>query len=120
MKLGYSYRLTQYAFGLGLLALVLASGIVFFLNLVTLRAERYQTQFTSRLTHASHTETTMEAEPTEQASPTPEFSPPPDARQLPRLAAVQTVQMLRPLAFYLALTGGACFFLRATRPSVSG
>lgn len=120
MKLGYSYRLSQYAFGLGLLALVLAGGFVFFLNLITLRTERYQTQLTARLTRTSLMEAHTDTEPTEQASPSPEFSPPPDTRQLPRLAAVQTVQMLKPLAFYLVLTGGACFFLRGTRPSVSG
>ena len=120
MKLGYSYRLSQYAFGLGLLALVLAGGFVFFLNLITLRTERYQTQLSSRITRSSQSEPSEQSEEVVSPSPTPEYSPPPDSRGITKLAATQTLQMLKPLAFYLALTGGAWVFLRGSRSQATG
>ena len=117
MKLGYSYRLSQYAFGLGLLALLLAGGIVFFLNLVTLRTERYQSQLSTRFSHAAHH---GEEELGGVPSPSPEYSLPPETRSLAKVAALQTVTMLRPLVFYLALTGGAWMLLRRSRRLVDG
>jgi hypothetical protein len=119
MKLGYSYRLSQYAFGLGLLALLLAGGIVFFLNLVTLRTERYQAQLSTRFSHAAHV-TQVEEESGGVPSPSPEYSPPPETRVLTKVAARQTVAMLRPLVFYLALTGGAWVLLRGSRRLADG
>ena len=114
MKLGYSYRLSQYAFSLGLLGLALAGGLVFFLNLMTLRTERYQAQLTVRFSQANQTE----GEP--EATPSPEFSPPPDTRALPRVAALQTVRMLRPMGGYLIFTGGMWVLLRGINRKPTG
>jgi hypothetical protein len=106
MKLGYSYRLSQYAFSLGLLGLALAGGLVFFLNLMTLRTERYQAELTVRFSQATQTA----GEP--EVAPSTEFSPPPDTHSLPRVAALQTVRMLRPMGIYLLFTGGMWVLLR--------
>ena len=119
MKLGYSYRLSQYAFFLGLLGLVLAGSVVFFLNLLALRTESFQMQLTTSLTRAAITEPTTEPEvemEVPQSRSSPEYAPPPAHKKLARQAALQTVRMLRPMAFYLALTGGSWLLLRgATR-----
>ena len=130
MRLGYSYRLSQYAFGLGVLALVVAGGVIFFLNLVTLRTEQFQTKLSTRLAQATPVEEQEEEatspSPSPEASPSPEppgvgkppqsvVASPPRERSLTRLAALQTVRMLRPLAFYLLLTGVALVLLRSAQ-----
>jgi hypothetical protein len=130
MRLGYSYRLSQYAFGLGLLAFVLASGIVFFFNLVTLRTEHFQAKLSSRLAQATpveeEEEQTAPPSPSTEATPSPTpaktakppsgaKSAPPQVQSLPRLAALQTVRMLRPLGLYLLLTGVALVLLRSAQ-----
>ncbi|MBB6049475.1 hypothetical protein [Armatimonas rosea] len=129
MRLGYSYRLSQYAFGLGVLALVVAGGVIFFLNLITLRTEQFQTKLSTRLAQATPVEEQEEAtppSPSPEASPSPEparggkppksaVASPPRERSLTRLAALQTVRMLRPLALYLLLTGVALVLLRSAK-----